>query len=321
MAMNIKQLRNTLLLVLTALIWGCSFVAQSVGADHVGPFTFLATRSWLGGVVLLPVIAMMDARRRRQIDHAAAEQPGVQKQNRRTLLIGGICCGIFLFLASLTQQIGLAFTTTAKASFITTLYVVIVPLLTLFMGRKIGKKIWLCVVMGVTGLYLLCMTGGLSLEYGDAMVLLCAFLFAGHILVISHFSPYLDGIRLSCAQFFVTAIISTVCMFLFEHPTMEMLQSAALPILYAGILGSGVGYTLQVVAQKDLNPTIASLAMSLESVFGALSGWVILGQGLSLRELAGCLLMFAAIVLAQLPDRKVPQSGSESQAAATSSEP
>lgn len=314
MAMNVKQLRNTLLLVLTALIWGCSFVAQSVGADHVGPFTFLATRSWLGGIVLLPVIAIMDAQKRKQLGYSAESQPETQKKNRRTLLIGGFCCGLFLFLASLTQQIGLASTTTAKAGFITTLYVVIVPILTLFMGRKIGKKIWLCVVMGVVGLYLLCMTGSLTLEYGDAMVLLCAFLFAGHILVIGHFSPYLDGIRLSCAQFFVTAIISTVCMFLFEQPTLATLQSAALPILYAGILGSGVGYTLQVVAQKGLNPTIASLTMSLESVFSALAGWVLLGQGLSVRELAGCLLMFAAIVLAQLPDRKAPQTDEANEA-------
>ncbi len=297
--MDVKQIRNTLLLVLTAFIWGSAFVAQSVGAEYVGPFTFLMARSWLGGIVLLPVIAALNANRAR-ISAASASKK--QPEDRRTLLMGGLCCGCFLFLASTAQQIGVASTTTAKAGFITAMYVVIVPILTLFLGRKVGKKIWLCVVLGVAGLYLLCMTGGLSLSPGDTMVLLCALLFSGHILVIDHFSPRVDGIHMSCIQFFVTAVLSTVCMFLFEQPSLEALTAAALPVLYAGILSSGVGYTLQVVAQKGLNPTIASLAMSLESVFSALSGWLILGQGLTLRELSGCLLMFIAIVLAQLPD-------------------
>ena len=146
------------------------------------------------------------------------------------------------------------------------------------------------------------MVGEFSLSRGDSMVLLCAFLFSGHILMVDHFSPKMDGVQLSCIQFFVTALLSTICMLLFESPTVADLQAAALPILYAGILSSGVGYTLQIVAQKGLNPTIASLTMSLESVFSALAGWVLLGQGLSLRELSGCALMFAAIVLAQLPD-------------------
>lgn len=306
--MDIKQIRNTLLLVLTAFIWGSAFVAQSVGAEHVGPFTFLMARSWLGGIVLLPVIAAMDASRRRAGAVPAAPQT---PQSRHTLLLGGFCCGCFLFLASSAQQIGVASTTTAKAGFITAMYVVIVPILTLFLGRKVGKKIWLCVVLGVVGLYLLCMTGGLSLSPGDTMVLLCALLFSGHILVIDHFSPQVDGVRLSCIQFFVTALLATVCMLIFEQPSAETLAAAALPILYAGILSSGVGYTLQIVAQKGLNPTIASLAMSLESVFSALSGWLLLGQGLTARELSGCLLMFAAIVLAQLPDQIFVRKGAE----------
>ena len=292
------QIRNTLLLVLTAMIWGCSFAAQSVGAEYVGPFTFLASRSWLGGTVLLPVIFLLRARANR------LEQAPAQSGGFRSLLIGGCACGCFLFLASITQQIGIGATTTAKAGFITAMYVIIVPLLTLCMGRKVGKKIWLCVVMAVVGLYLLCMVGGISLSRGDTMVLMCAFLFAGHILVVGHFSPKMDGIQLSCVQFYVTAILSTICMFLFEHPTWEAIQAAALPILYAGIMGSSIGFTLQVVAQKGLNPTIASLAMSLESVFSALAGWVLLGQGLTVREFSGCVLMFAAIILAQLPDRK-----------------
>lgn len=297
--MNTKQIRNTLLLILTALIWGCAFVAQSVGAEYVGAFTFLASRSWLAGVALLPLIAVMNSNKKRTLQ----EQPPKTSADRRILLTGGIVCGFFLFMASAAQQIGVAQTTTAKAGFITAMYVLIVPILTLFMGRKVGKKIWICVVMGVVGLYLLCMVGTLTLSRGDATVLLCALLFSGHILAIDHFSPKTDGVKMSCIQFFTCAVFSTVCMFLFEQPTWESIQAAALPILYAGIMSSGVGYTLQIVAQKGLNPTIASLAMSLESVFSALAGWVILGQALSLRELGGCALMFAAIVLAQLPDR------------------
>lgn len=307
--MNAMQIRNTLLLVLTALVWGCAFVAQSVGAEHVGPLTFLASRSWLAGLTLLPVLAVMRARSRRISDHADTSAP----KDRRTLLIGGILCGCFLFMASTAQQIGVGATTTAKAGFITSMYVIIVPILSLFLGRKVSRKIWLCVAMSVVGLYLLCMVGGLSLSRGDTMVLLCALLFSGHIMVVGHFSPKTDGVQLSCIQFFVSAILATIGMFLFEHPSMQALQTAALPILYAGILSSGVGYTLQIVAQKGLNPTIASLAMSLESVFSALAGWVLLGQGLSAREFSGCLLMFAAIILAQLPDRKRSDSAVSSR--------
>ena len=298
-SMNSKQIRNTLLLTLTALVWGCAFVAQSVGAEYVGAFTFLASRSWLAGVTVLPLVAWVNRSKKRSL----LEQPPRSSSDRRTFLTGGIACGFFLFLASAAQQIGVAQTTTAKAGFITAMYVLIVPVLTLFMGRKVGKKIWLCVVMGVVGLYLLCMTGGLSLSRGDTMVLLCAFFFAGHIMTIDHFAPKTDGIKMSCIQFFTAGVLSTICTLLFEHPTWANMQMAILPILYAGIMGCAVGFTLQIVAQKGLNPTIASLAMSLESVFSALAGWVILGQGLTPREFGGCALMFAAIVLAQLPDQ------------------
>lgn len=298
--METKQLRNTLLLVLTALIWGCAFVAQSVGAEYVGAFTFLASRSWLGGIVLLPVIAVID---RTNIKRGTPTGKPKTAAERKMLLIGSLCCGIFLFTASAAQQIGIETTTTAKAGFITALYVVLVPIASMFMGKRVGKKIWLCVVLGVVGLYLLCMRGSFTLSRGDAMVLLCAFLFTGQIMSVDHFAPKMDGVRLSAMQFIVVAVLSTICMFIFEKPSWSLIQSAAMPILYAGIMSSGVAYTLQIVAQKDLNPTIASLAMCLESVFSALAGWVILGQGLTFREFSGCLLMFAAIVMAQLPDK------------------
>ena len=301
--MDTKQIRNTLLLVLTAIIWGCAFVAQSVGAEYVGPFTFIAARSWLGGAAVLPVVLFL---RSKSDKSNAASAPAPQ---RKTLIWGGIACGFCLFIAMAAQQIGVAYTTAAKAGFITTMYVIIVPILTLFMGRKVGKKIWLCVLLGVVGLYLLCMVGGLSLSMGDAAVLASALLFSFHILTVDHFAPKVNSIQLSCIQFLAAAAFSTVCMILFETPTWESISAAAMPILYAGIMSTGVGFTLQLIAQKDLNPTIASLAMSMESVFSALAGWIFLGQGLSPRELGGCALMFAAIILAQLPDQLFSKRG------------
>ena len=299
--LNCKQIRNTLLLVLAALIWGCAFVAQSVGAEYVGAFTFLAARSWLGGIVLLPLIAVLDGGAKGRREPLRAPRTAAE---RRTLLHGGLCCGLLLFLSSAAQQFGISGTSTAKAGFITTMYVLIVPLLSLLAGRRVARKIWFCVALGVTGLYLLCMREGFSIGRGDTLMLLCALLFSGHILTVGHFSPRVDGVRLSCVQFFVTAVLSTLCMFLFEKPVWSEVRSAAIPILYAGILSSGAGYTLQIVGQRDLDPTIASLAMSLESVFSALAGWVLLHQRLTLRELAGCALMFAAILFAQIPARK-----------------
>lgn len=298
--MDAKQLRNTLLLVLTALIWGCAFVAQSVGAEYVGAFTFLAVRSWLGCIVLLPVIAVIGKIRQKK---EATRDSEAKKAELKLLIKGGIWCGIFLFTASYAQQKGLETTTTAKAGFITTMYVVLVPLVSIFLGKKTGKKIWACVALGVVGLYLLCMKGSLRLSPGDTMVLICAFLYTGQILAVDHFAPQMDGIKLSWVEFFVTAVLASVCMFIFEAPRLENIMAAGLPLLYAGVMSTGVAYTLQVIGQKDLNPTVASIAMCLESVFSALAGWVLLGQGLTARELTGCILMFAAIVLAQLPDK------------------
>ena len=289
-----KEIVSTLLLLLTAMIWGVAFVAQSVGADNVGAFTFLASRSWLAGIALLPLIAVM---KRKTVSSEAG--PG----DRRILITGGLLCGFFLFIASAAQQIGIATTTTAKAGFLTALYVIIVPILSIVIRKRVPARVWISAIIAVAGLYLLCMKGRFSLEAGDAMELLCAFLFACHIMTIDHFSPRVDGITMSCIQFFACAVFSTVFALLIERPHWAQIRSALLPILYAGIFSSGVGYTLQILSQKNLHPTVASITMSLESVFSAVFGWILLHQALKGREILGCLLMFSAIILAQLPSK------------------
>lgn len=288
-------MKNNILLVLTALIWGCAFVAQSVGMDYVGPFTFNMARFLIGAIVLLPVIWFMDRQRK-----TGAEKGAGQK----TLIIGGICCGIALAVASTLQQWGILFTTVGKAGFITAMYIVIVPLLGIFIGKKVRPLIIGCVAIAVVGFYFLCMTESLRLGLGDFLVLLCAIAFSIHILVIDHFSPKVDGVKMSAIQFLTVAIISAVPTLLWEQPVFTEILQAWQPVLYAGVMSCGVAYTLQIIAQKNADPTVASLLLSLESVFSVLAGWVLLGQGLSLKELFGCVLIFCAIILAQLPEKK-----------------
>lgn len=292
--MNKTQIRNSLLLLLTAIIWGSAFVAQSVGMEYVEPFTFTFARSIIGGIVLIPCIALLRKARSEEMCRIT-----------KTEWLGGICCGIALFAASNFQQFGMMHTTVGKAGFITALYVVIVPILGLFMKKRVSFLIWICVVLAVVGLYLLCMTeDSFTLAYGDLLVLICAVLFSFHILIIDYFSPKGDGVVISCIQFFVCGILSGIVMLFVENPSMGNLVDAKWAILYAGVLSSGVAYTLQVVAQKGVNPTVASLILCLESVVAVLAGWIILGDTLTTRELGGCILMFAAIVLAQLPAPK-----------------
>lgn len=292
--MNKTQIRNSLLLLLTAIIWGSAFVAQSVGMEYVEPFTFTFARSIIGGIVLIPCIALLRKARSEEMCRIT-----------KTECLGGICCGIALFAASNFQQFGMMHTTVGKAGFITALYVVIVPILGLFMKKRVSFLIWICVVLAVVGLYLLCMTeDSFTLAYGDLLVLICAVLFSFHILIIDYFSPKGDGVVISCIQFFVCGILSGIVMLFVENPSMGNLVDAKWAILYAGVLSSGVAYTLQVVAQKGVNPTVASLILCLESVVAVLAGWIILGDTLTTRELGGCILMFAAIVLAQLPAPK-----------------
>lgn len=285
--MNRYTLRQSAILLLTATIWGVAFVAQSVGMEYVGPFTFNAVRTFLGAIVLVPCIFVF---RRRQ------------SQNGRQLLAGGLICGVLLFVASSLQQMGIQYTSVGKAGFITALYIVLVPVIGMFFRRKTGVKIWIGVALAVIGMYLLCLKqGDMRLEIGDLLLLGCAVAYSFQILSVEHFSPLVDGVKMSCIQLFVCSFLSAICMCIFETPRIESILDAKIPILYAGIMSCGVAYTLQIIGQKGLNSTVASLIMSLESVISLLAGWIILGQTLSGRELTGCIIVFAAIVLVQLP--------------------
>lgn len=289
--MNKFVMRQSLLLLLTAIIWGVAFVAQSVGMDYVGPFTFITARSAIGAVVLVPYIMLRQRRNE--------EKEGEVKH----LVLGGICCGVLLFVASSLQQIGVMHTTVGKAGFVTAMYIVIVPIIGIFFRKKAGIKLWSGVALAVTGLYFLCMTSGsVSIQMGDMLTFLCAIAFAFQIMAVDYFAPKVDGVKLSFLQFVVCIVLGGIAMLLFERPGVEQIWQAWLPILYAGALSSGVGYTLQIVGQRGMNPTVASLIMSMESVVSVIAGWAILGEALSGRELLGCALMFGAIILVQLPE-------------------
>ena len=232
------------------------------------------------------------------------QTPEEKKTSRRVLLYGGISCGICLCLASNFQQFGIKYTTVGKAGFITACYIVIVPIIGLFLKKKCSPFIWAAVVMALIGLYLLCITDGFSIGKGDFLVMVCAVLFSVHILVIDYFSPKVDGVKMSCIQFFVCGVLSAIPALLFENPQISSILAAWQPILYAGVMSCGIAYTLQIVGQKNMNPTVASLILSLESCISVLAGWLLLGQSMSLREIIGCIIMFGAIILAQLPQKE-----------------
>ena len=294
-----NQTKNSMLLMLCALIWGTAFVAQSAGSG-MGAFSFLAGRSWMAVLVLIPTVKAFDA-----LHHRQGKPDGKPKTaaERKLLLKAGLVCGTLLFLASAAQQLGITLDpSTAKAGFLTAMYVVLVPVFGLFLGRKGSAQLWVSMAIAVVGLYLLCMKDGFgSIQSSDWLLLLCAVLFSFQIMSIDHFSPLVDGVRLSLIQFIVVAVESSAAALIFETPTLAEYGANLLPVVYCGVMSSGAGYTLQILGQKELNPAIASLIMCLESVFSALGGWLLLGQNLSMRESAGCALIFAAVVLSQLP--------------------
>lgn len=300
MKQQINQLRGSLLLLLTSMIWGAAFVAQSAGMDYIGPFTFNGLRMLMGAAVLLPFLL-----KRRTGAHTNASE-------RKMLLRGGILCGVALFVGSTLQQIGIVDTTAGKAGFITAMYVVLVPVMGVFVGHKQPWLVWLGVALSAVGMYFLCVHESLSLNRGDLMVLAGAVGFSFHILLIDRYSAHVDGVKLSCLQFFVAGVLGLVFMFLFETPQISQIFAAWLPLLYAGVFSCGVAYTLQILGQRDTDPTIASMILCLEAVFSVVFSWFLLGERLSAREIFGCVLIFAAILLAQLkgkagdPETKAP---------------
>ena len=289
--------KNACMLLLTAFIWGTAFVAQSVGMDYLEPFTFNGVRCLIGAIALLPCIWFFN--------RGKEKENKINDENaKRDLIKGGIACGILLFAASSLQQIGLVYTAAGKAGFITAFYIVLVPVFGIFLHKNIGWIVWTAVAIALAGLYFLCITEAFTIGVGDIYVLLCALIFSVHILVVDHYAPKVDGVKLSCIQFLVAGIVSIPFMLILESPKMGNMMTSWFPLIYAGVFSCGIAYTLQILGQKNVNPAIASLILSLESCFSVLSGWVILGERLSARETIGCIMMFAAIILAQIPDKK-----------------
>ncbi len=295
-----KHFMGNILLLLASFVWGIAFVAQTEGMEFVGPFTFQGSRFVIAVVVLIPVMLISDSFKKKQGIYVP-----LTKEQTRYHIKGGIVCGIILTIAANIQQVALQYTTAGKGGFITAMYILFVPLAGIFLKKRISLKVWIGVVVAVAGLYFLCMNESLSVNKGDVLLLLCAVAFTFHIMVIDKYSPGCDGIRLSIVQFTTAAIISVTIMLIVEKPQLNDLVSAWLPIAYAGALSCAGGYTLQIIGQKyATNATVASLLMSLESVFSVLAQMAILKDIPSSREFLGCALMFGAIILAQLPDKK-----------------
>ena len=306
-----KRMRGNVLLLLAAFIWGLSFVAQSEGMKYIGPFAFIGIRSMLAGVSLATFLgiraAVTSGRKRgeRNPQTIPADEKKAKQAGKKNLLAGGASCGIILFAATMLQQIGILHNNEpGKAGFITALYLILVPLAGIFFRKKIGAKVWIAVVLAVCGMYLLCITEGFHIAVGDLYLLGCAFVFTLHILVIVYFSPKVDGVAMSCIQFLLCGVLGMTGMFLKETVEINHVLEAWLPLVFSGVFSGGVAYTLQIVAQKDTEPTIATLLMSLESVFAVFGEWLILGQFLTAREFGGCALMFVGIILSQLPERR-----------------
>ena len=293
-----QRYRSNVFLFIAALIWGTAFVAQREGVDVLHPITYNGIRNFVGCIALMPVILIMTASSRKK---------GTQiKMNPKTLIIGGIICGIILFTASTLQTMALVDADEGKAGFMTALYLIIVPIIGIFMGKKVRPVIWISVVLATFGLYFLCVKEGTSFSFNKSELLLlaCAFVFALHIIAIDYFSPKVDGVKLSFIQFFVVGIISLVYIIAVDRPSFEEIKACTIPILYAGVMSSGVAYTFQILGQKNAEPAVASIIMSMESLFALLAGILISGNEPGVRAIAGCAFMMVAIILVELPERK-----------------
>ncbi len=291
-----SKIKGNIILFITAIIWGISFVSQSVGMDYIGPNTFMGIRTTMGGIVLLPVIFFSDRNKKKS--------GAYKKTDIKKLIKYGGLCGIFLCIASTLQTYGLQVTTTAKSGFLTAFYIIFVAVFGVLCGKKINLNTIIGVLIAVFGMYFLCLFGEkISFNWGDALTLICAVFFAGQILLIDRFITYADGVKLACTQFLVSGIINLILMFIIEKPDIDSILVCSVPLLYSGIMSCGVAYTLQIIGQKYAEPTSASIIMSLESVFAAISGWIILGEKMTLAQISGCAFMFLAIVLVQLPNK------------------
>lgn len=298
-----KKMRGNILLFITAFIWGCAFVAQRTGMEYIGPLTFNGIRSFVGGFTLLIYLFIRSRlQKNKKIDQNSdkAKNP----PSKKFTFFCGLVCGICLFAGTTLQQMGMVYTTAGKAGFITALYIILVPMLGIFLGKKIRPVVWLGVLLALAGLYLLCVGEDFTVNKGDMLVLLCSFAFTIHITFVDKVSQRIDGVVISCIQLFICGLISVPGMLLFEVIDWNLIMQCSIPILYAGVLSCGVAYTLQIVAQKYTEPTVASMIMSLESVFALLSGMIILKESIAPHEILGCIVMFAAIILAQLPEKK-----------------
>ena len=283
------------MLFMAALIWGFAFAFQSQGMDHMGPLTFNGIRFLIGAAVLIPVIFLL---------RKPGEKKTITKADVRVTILGGLVCGLCLFAASSLQQFGIQYTSVGKAGFLTTLYIILVPIIGIFFKRKVSVYVWIGAILSVIGMYLLCVSETMSINKGDIFAFCCAIVFAFHILSVDYFAPKTNGVVLSCLQFFTSGICAMTCAFIFEQPKMTDIVNGIIPLLYVGVMSSGVAYTLQILGQKNADPTIASLIMSLESAVSVLGGWLILHQKLTVKELIGCLLMFIAVIGVQLFDAK-----------------
>lgn len=323
--MDRKQLKGNLLLLTTSAIWGITFVAQKAGMDYVGPLTFNGVRFLIAALVLIPVVHFLEKPPEKALrddenpdlmtggpEPAMEEKKPAQeerKREKRTLITASIACGCVLFLGASFQQFGLVSTSAGKTAFITALYIILVPIFSVVLKHRPGLKCWIGVALGTVGLYFLCITSSFDIAPGDLTVLIGAGFWASHILVIDHFLPKLSTpIRLSMYQFFIVAGIALAGALIFEEISLTAIIDCAGPILFSGVLSGGVGFTFQILGQRYTNPTVASLILSLESVFGAVFGFLLLHEIMSSREIAGCILMFCAIIISQLPDRKKQQT-------------
>lgn len=308
------MVRQTVLPLLAAFIWGSAFVAQSVGADYLSPFAFNALRNIIASVFLLILVLVFDRIHKRggrksyeEYLRTFAIPDGMsldefEKVQRKGLLKGGILCGIALAVAMNLQQSGVADSGAGKAGFITALYVVLVPVFGLFLHKKVPAQVWVSVAFAVVGLYLLCIKQGFRVAPSDAYLLCCAFAFTLQMLLVDHYATYVDGVKLSLVQFTVVAVISSAVMLITEGvPEISVIKASLIPLLYTGILSSGVAYTLQIISQKDANPTVVSLLLCMESVFGTISGAIMLHERMLTREYVGCVFMFTAVILSQIP--------------------